>query len=1119
MKNKQNMLPQDFYLEYLSSINDIHFTKREIDVMACLLNARRTSKTASFLSIDPRTVETHVRNIMSKIECNSRERIIDFIEFSEKLPRMRQYYSLLRINTIFEKILRDISFLQLEKVLIWALNYPKNKDSVFHHFISHLKLAGIKVSTSAREKKASYGICFLPKFLAEEELYPFFQKIPQNISKVLCLLPLGANYTNIPKNLVNSKNIDLVKQASYYFSFYAILKQILPNFNLDKFISEFEEQEKKIFPEDKLPQISLSDKKLERLFVYPIKAYFLAAFFVIGLISSVLLAFQWDKKGHKHLHSQPDLIIPKESVFLNRPELINQIDNKLKGQSGIQSVALVGMGGSGKTTLARQYARMHIADIVWEINAETRENLNTSFEKLAQVLAKRELDQITLARIKEIKDPLEKEERIILFVKEHLKSQSNWILIYDNVEVFTDIQKHFPYESHTWGQGKIILTTRDNNIENNKHINYVLIMPELDDQQRFNLFKKIMSNTDGYPSTLNQTKEINQFLKKIPPFPLDISIAAYYLKATKMSYVSYIENLEQSNKDFTSLQENILNEIGDYTKSRNGIIIVALQEIIKKHEDFAELLLTISLLDSQNIPRDLLSNFKNSLQVSSFVYNLKKYSLIINEQENSSSPNLSVSIHRSIQAISLSYLTKILRLEKNKELIKCISEKLVNYGIDKIIKEIDVPKMQVLAGHLEKLLNHKHLLTSEVEGEVKGVLGVINYFFGDNKKAKNLFEASLLQLNKLHNEKPTLTALFIGYLGNVYRDLGDYIKGKKLLEQSISIYKKYYPQSALNHAFFLVYLGIIERILGNYEVAKDLFQEGLSLHKKHFSDNDNYAAWVHGQLAIIDREIGDYEKAKVIMERSLDAFKKECSDIHFDIAWALEHLGDIYIKLDDSKKAKDALEESLRIYASYFPDELGQDWVFTYLQPLSSSEDEKNYQLFAQITKKYKTHFHENYIYACYPLMLLGQAHIKLGNYKKAKVILEQVLTIYQINYGNTNIATAYALNALGEVYFIENNIKVSERFFNEACRIFRQNNHPDSYKCLENLSELYLKKSVVAQNEGNIKLEKDFKNQLINYLKQALEILQSRFPNNSPHTVRIKSKLSVEQTPPTLSH
>lgn len=178
MENKQNILPQDFYLEYLSNINNIYFTKREIDVMSCLLNARRTSKTASLLSIDPRTVETHVRNIMSKVQCNSRERIIDFIESSDKLSLIKQYYSLLRINNFFEKILRDISFVQLEKVLIWALNYPENKDTFFHHFISHLKLAGIKVSTSVREKKASYGVCLLPNLLGEDEIYSFFQKIP-----------------------------------------------------------------------------------------------------------------------------------------------------------------------------------------------------------------------------------------------------------------------------------------------------------------------------------------------------------------------------------------------------------------------------------------------------------------------------------------------------------------------------------------------------------------------------------------------------------------------------------------------------------------------------------------------------------------------------------------------------------------------------------------------------------------------------------------------------------------------------------------------------------------------------------------------------------------------------
>ena len=45
-------------VERLAIINGVKFTHREIDVIACLLNARGTSKIASFLCIALRTVMT-----------------------------------------------------------------------------------------------------------------------------------------------------------------------------------------------------------------------------------------------------------------------------------------------------------------------------------------------------------------------------------------------------------------------------------------------------------------------------------------------------------------------------------------------------------------------------------------------------------------------------------------------------------------------------------------------------------------------------------------------------------------------------------------------------------------------------------------------------------------------------------------------------------------------------------------------------------------------------------------------------------------------------------------------------------------------------------------------------
>jgi len=74
---------------------DIQFTSREVDIIACLLHGRSVKKIAGFFSISPKTVEVHIRNTMLKIGCNSKERIIDFIEASKHHSIIREHYYLI----------------------------------------------------------------------------------------------------------------------------------------------------------------------------------------------------------------------------------------------------------------------------------------------------------------------------------------------------------------------------------------------------------------------------------------------------------------------------------------------------------------------------------------------------------------------------------------------------------------------------------------------------------------------------------------------------------------------------------------------------------------------------------------------------------------------------------------------------------------------------------------------------------------------------------------------------------------------------------------------------------------------------------------------------------------
>ena len=1117
MQKVETLFSQALYEKSLSTINGIHFTKREIDVMACLLSGRRTSKTAQFLSINPRTVETHIRNIMYKLECNTRESIIDFIEAADKVHYLRKCYSLLQLEAIFKKSLIDISKLNREKKPRCSLKFAEDNEPLGFHLKSHLTLVGITVLSSAKKKDGDYVIIIGPKTMTEEETFPLPLGVNENPSKVVFLLQNRKNYKELPKWLANVDVVDCEKHENYYFSFFILLQKLLPNVKLDEIISRFEDKYKKI-PSELASPPTPSNKVNNKSLFTPLLSLSRPFYFMvltIGLIlSGGFLTLQWCQKNKEHDTLRSDLAIPKESAFLNRPELISQIHDKFRGQSGIQTVALVGAGGAGKTTLARQYAHSQNQLIVWEINAETRENLRSSFESLAQALAKTEVDQKILKGIQRINESPEKEDQIILFVKERLKSKSGWFLIFDNVNKFTDIQKHFPPDSDTWGQGKIILTTRDTNIGNNEHVNYTIFISELNPHQKFSLFTKIMRSEDQGCFTKAQAKELELFLEKLPPFPLDITIAAHYLKTTEVPYDRYLKYLEESSDEFEKVNENILQDTGDYKKTRYNIIATSVKKVIENHKDFSDLLLFISLLDSQNIPRDLLNGFKSEVIVDNFIFNLKKYSLITSESLIPAVGSV-FSIHRSMKIIQLDYLIKKINIGHISSSIHSIN---LNFekNLEKIIDDENLLKMNLLLIHCESFLKNNELLNfTNFNGAIHSKLGCMYYYLGQHVKAKQFLEKSLKELSINKNENQIRIAWVLAFLGDIYRfngeyvkaksflnhslakyknhdsenhdkiawvltiiakiywDLGDYEKSKELLEKSLNIYKMHPPKNKEAQAWNLGCLGNTHRDLGNYEKAEEYLKESINIYKNFFSADNASFVWALVNLAEIQRRLGNYESARILCEQGLNIYKKNLSKDNIRIAWVSTHLGSIYVALGNHKKAQVLLEYSLIIY---------------------------------------KNNFLENNTWIAWNLAQLGIAYEALGQYDKAKNSLEQSLVIYNEHYGPHHLETARVLRSLGRAYLLEDKKDKAESLYLRSLQIFQDKNHPDIYMIFEELSDLHKIKSDNAMKDGNVKQSHVLHKQSCDDLKQALEIVKTHFSKNSPHIIRIQAKLKALQ-------
>ena len=224
-------------------------------------------------------------------------------------------------------------------------------------------------------------------------------------------------------------------------------------------------------------------------------------------------------------------LAPRPLFVAGREELLAELDTRLTSGNGggPRTVALFGLGGAGKTSVALEYAHRHLDEVglVWQLPAEDPEVLLAEFAQLAAQLGARELA--------DARDP-------VASVHGTLAAYSaDWLLIFDNAPDRALVQAFLPPA----GRGRVVVTSQYQHWPTGQ----ALDVPVLDNEVAAQFLVTRTGDADRQAAY--------DLADELGGLPLALEQAGAYIQATATTLAGYLSVFQRRRADLLTRGEAV----------------------------------------------------------------------------------------------------------------------------------------------------------------------------------------------------------------------------------------------------------------------------------------------------------------------------------------------------------------------------------------------------------------------------------------------------------------------------------------------------------------------------------------------------------------------------------
>ncbi|MEM7512540.1 MAG: tetratricopeptide repeat protein [Bacteroidota bacterium] len=632
------------------------------------------------------------------------------------------------------------------------------------------------------------------------------------------------------------------------------------------------------------------------------------SFLVLGILAIAILVILIFRYLDKRRETKPTIIIEpvsqvpkaltplplanqgteKQSYFVGREKELESIHQLLADNKTV--LLLNGIGGIGKTTLARQYMSDqyetydHIAWISVLGDGE-----GEGYQTAAQAFANEK------NLFKSLGIPFDPKAGDIERRKEILEAlrslEGNNLLIIDNAgSSAEEIRPELPTPP-SW---QVLLTSR-------QRLNGVTIkkIDELSPEEAKKLFLL------HYPAGKNQREDIQALCAYIGYHTLTIELFAkccqtYSLTATPAKILALLKE-----KELVKLSKKVWTDHSDREVEVYSYLLAAFQ-LGDLSEQEKELLAQWAILPPEEISVDLLVQLFQVTEdeLDSFEKKLtdlaKKGWIMKNDLAQT------YRMHQLIQEV-IRY-----QLPATDYNVATIIDGAANVLSVDDTKDNPVDKFPlVIFG--EFLLTHISSEDTRVS-RLQNNLALVYQDLGRYESAASLLEAAL-ESDLVHfGEAHPTVAVRRSNLGAVYRDLGRYESAASLLEAALASDLAHFGESHPNVAKRRSNLALVYKALGRHEAAASLLEAALESYLVHFGKNHPNVAVTRSNLALVYKDLGRYESAASLLEAALESDVAHFGEAHPSVARIRSNLATVYLELDRQEEARKLFESAYAIF-------------------------------------------------------------------------------------------------------------------------------------------------------------------------------------------------------------